>query len=198
MPEIDGDHLKEDYYAFTWGDALFVVIDPFWYTMKKPYTGTMGGEKNDEVVGNRWDWTLGDQQYLWLKHTLESSTAKFKFVFAHHATGGTDDYIRGGARGAKYCEWGGYDPTTNTYEFADPPSGMGHADPPALRAQQRDGLLPRPRSRLRQGDARRRRLPGGPASRRAPPTARALPTIRATTPAPTAVWSTTRVTCASR
>ena len=117
VTEIDGDHLKGDYYAFEWGDALFVVIDPFWYTMKKPFAGTMGGEKNDEVVGNRWDWTLGDQQYHWLKQTLESSTAKFKFVFAHQATGGTDDYIRAGALGAKYCEWGGYNVDGTTWAF---------------------------------------------------------------------------------
>jgi len=117
VTQIDGDHLKENYYAFTWGDALFAVIDPFWYTMTKPYTGTMGGEKSDETVGNRWDWTLGDQQYGWLKQTLESSTAKFKFVFAHHATGGMDDYIRGGANGAKFCEWGGFNPDGATWAF---------------------------------------------------------------------------------
>jgi hypothetical protein len=117
VPEIDGDHLKEDYYAFAWGDALFVVIDPFWYTMKKPYGGATGGEKEDETVGNRWDWTLGTQQYQWLKQTLESSDAKFKFVFAHQATGGLDDYIRGGALGAKFCEWGGYDPDGVTWSF---------------------------------------------------------------------------------
>jgi hypothetical protein len=117
LPELDGDHLREDYYAFEWGNALFVIIDPFWYTMKKPFSGSMGGEKNDEVVGNRWDWTLGNQQYQWLKQTLESSTAKFKFVFAHHMTGGSSDYVRAGALGAKYCEWGGYDTDGVTWSF---------------------------------------------------------------------------------
>ena len=118
VTEIDDDHLKEDYYAFEWGNALFVVIDPYWYTMKKPFTGSLGGEKDDEVVGNRWDWTLGDQQYDWLKQTLESSTATFKFVFSHQATGGTDNYVRAGAIGAKYCEWGGYDTDGTTWAFA--------------------------------------------------------------------------------
>jgi hypothetical protein len=117
VTEIDGDHLKEDYYAFTWGDALFVVIDPFWYTMKKPYASTLGGEKQESIIGDRWDWTLGDQQYQWLKQVLESSPATFKFVFAHQATGGLDDYIRGGALGAKYCEWGGYDANGVTWAF---------------------------------------------------------------------------------
>jgi hypothetical protein len=32
VSQLDGDHLREDYYAFEWGRALFVVIDPFWYT----------------------------------------------------------------------------------------------------------------------------------------------------------------------
>jgi hypothetical protein len=35
-----GDQYREDYYAWTWGDALFVVFDPFQYTMQNPY-GTM-------------------------------------------------------------------------------------------------------------------------------------------------------------
>ena len=27
---------RDGYYAWTWGDALFVVLDPFWYTTSKP------------------------------------------------------------------------------------------------------------------------------------------------------------------
>jgi hypothetical protein len=38
-----GDQYREDYYAWTWGDALFVVIDPFQYTMNLPYSPTAGG-----------------------------------------------------------------------------------------------------------------------------------------------------------
>lgn len=115
---IDGDHLREDYYAFTWGAALFVVLDPFWYTTVKPFAGTTGGEKLEPVTGNRWDWTLGAEQYQWLERTLETSTATFKFVFSHHASGGgVADYMRGGAEGARYCEWGGYDTDAATWGF---------------------------------------------------------------------------------
>ena len=117
LPQLDGDHLRGDYYAFEWGNALFVAIDPYAYTMKKPFAGTLGGEKNDETVGDRWDWTLGRKQYLWLKQTLENSQAAHKFVFAHHMTGGIDDYVRGGALGAKYGEWGGYDIDGVTWGF---------------------------------------------------------------------------------
>ncbi len=42
-----GDQLKEDYYAWTWGDALFVVINPYWYTVTKPYVSDPGGGESD-------------------------------------------------------------------------------------------------------------------------------------------------------
>jgi hypothetical protein len=68
-----------------------------------------GGEGQDgEVSGDRWDWTLGIEQYLWFKETLETSTAKYKFVFSHHVTGGSTPYGRGGIGAAPYFEWGGY------------------------------------------------------------------------------------------
>lgn len=84
----------ENYYAFTWGDALYVSIDPYRYTTADPYN-TDGG----------WDWTLGKTQYDWFKKTLETSSAKYKFVFSHHAIGN----FRGGAEIATLYEWGGYD-----------------------------------------------------------------------------------------
>jgi hypothetical protein len=62
--------LRENYYAWEWGDALFVVLDPYWYTTFDPNAG------NDF-----WGWTIGDTQYFWLKETLENSQAKYKFVF---------------------------------------------------------------------------------------------------------------------
>ena len=114
---VSGDHLRGDYYAFEWGDALFVAIEPYWYTMRKPYPGTIGWDKDDEAVGTRWDWTLGRQQYLWLRQTLQASSATYKFVFAHQLAGGIDEYGRGGARGARYCEWGGYDIDGTTWGF---------------------------------------------------------------------------------
>jgi hypothetical protein len=114
---IDGDHLHEDYYAWTWGDALFVVIDPFWYTSSKPFIGNTGGGEPGSSDGDRWHWTVGDTQYNWLKQTLENSNAKYKFLFMHQPTGGTDDYIRGGAAAGTYCEWGGYNENGTTWGF---------------------------------------------------------------------------------
>jgi len=110
-PEIHGDHLKEDYFAFEWGCALFVALDPYWYTTVKPFVGRLGGENTDDDTppADRWRWTLGRDQYTWLKQTLEQSSAKYKFVFAHQVTGGGGlqaDYGRGGEKASHDFEWG--------------------------------------------------------------------------------------------
>jgi hypothetical protein len=110
LPEaIGGDTFREDYYAWEWGDALFVVLDPFHYSKTWPSEGdSYGGEGQDgEPGGDRWDWTLGIEQYLWLKEVLETSDATYKFVFSHHVAGGATPYGRGGIEAAPYFEWGG-------------------------------------------------------------------------------------------
>jgi hypothetical protein len=106
---------QENYYAFEWGDALFVVLDPFWNTTRCPH-GTYGS-------GDRWDWTLGAEQYNWLAATLADSNAAYKFVFAHHVTGGMTTYGRGGIEAARHAlgrvgsyEWGG-ESRNGTWEF---------------------------------------------------------------------------------
>lgn len=88
--------LLQDYHAWTWGDALFVVLDPFWFTQKQR------GQRDG------WRHTLGTAQYQWLKHTLESNRAPFTFVFIHHLVGGADDQCRGGAEAVSFFEWGGH------------------------------------------------------------------------------------------
>lgn len=90
--------LLEDYYAWQWGDALFVVLDPFWFAQKQ-----RGRQDN-------WKRTLGEQQYLWLKQTLERSKARVRFVFIHHLVGGGTPEGRGGAEAAPLFEWGGKNP----------------------------------------------------------------------------------------
>jgi hypothetical protein len=126
--EIGGDYNREDYYAWTWGDALFVVLDPFHYSMTWPndYGEGYGGEGQDgEVSGDRWDWTLGIEQYLWLKDILESSDATYKFVFSHHVTGGSTPYGRGGISAAPYFEWGGMNADGTWGWDTERPSGEG-------------------------------------------------------------------------
>jgi hypothetical protein len=92
---------RQDYYAWEWGDALFVVLDPYWYTTTKP-GGTADG----------WAWTLGETQYRWLEQTLQRSNATYKFVFAHQLVGG-DSQGRGGTEFASLYEWGGKNPDGN-------------------------------------------------------------------------------------
>ena len=125
---ISGNHLKEDYYAWQWGDALFVVIDPFWYSTQKPFIGNIGGGEGLETgTGDRWDWTLGQDQFNWLKQTIQNSTAKYKFVFSHQIVGGNDsqDYGRGGAWAANLFEWGGYNSDGTTWGFDTERPGWG-------------------------------------------------------------------------
>lgn len=87
-----------NYFAWTWGDALFVVIDPYWESPVCVDNPFYGGVKRS----NLWDITHGDTQYQWLKTTLEQSKARYKFVFAHHVMGTG----RGGIELAKSYEWG--------------------------------------------------------------------------------------------
>lgn len=86
----------QNYYAWEWGDALFIVLDPYWFTPAQRGN-----------ISDQWNPTLGEAQYRWLKTTLESSPAKWKFVFIHQLIGGFDKNGRGGVEVAKLYEWGG-------------------------------------------------------------------------------------------
>jgi hypothetical protein len=100
---------RENYYSWTWGDALFVVIDPYEFTSPKPT--------------DSWGFTLGKEQYDWLKSTLEGSSAKYKFVFAHQIVGG-DKEGRGGAEMVNYGEMGGLN-SDGSYGFDTHREGWG-------------------------------------------------------------------------
>ena len=90
----EGAGMLEDYYAFEWGSALFVVLDPFWFTRERK-------------ASDNWSMTLGEAQYRWLTKTLATSKAPFKFVFLHHLVGGLGKDVRGGVKPAPFMEWGG-------------------------------------------------------------------------------------------
>jgi len=100
--------LLRNYFAWTWGDALFVTIDPYWSSPVVVNGHFYGGPKTTD----KWLITHGDTQYQWLKQTLEQSTAKWKFVFAHHVLGTS----RGGLKVADLYEWGGYN-SEEVWEF---------------------------------------------------------------------------------
>ena len=117
---VPGIGLLGDYFAFEWGDALFVSLDPYWHSTRViEHIGGMGAgmgsnppwneivdeyDSLTEPTGDLWDATIGDAQYAWLKTTLEESNAGYKFVFTHHVLGTG----RGGIERATKYEWGGY------------------------------------------------------------------------------------------
>lgn len=93
-----GGSPAQDYYAFTWGDATFVVLNVMTYT---PTAHLLTGV--DEFAD---DWTLGEAQLAWLEKTLSEATTKWKFTFIHHTVGGAGPnfanaaYGRGGGQAA--------------------------------------------------------------------------------------------------
>ncbi|MEI8272823.1 MAG: metallophosphoesterase [Paludibacter sp.] len=99
--KVDHVGFLKDYYAFDWGDALFVVIDPYWHSDKA--VDNVAGKKMKKQ-NEPWAMTLGLQQYNWFKTILDKSKARYKFVFCHHVLGSG----RGGIENAKLYEWGGY------------------------------------------------------------------------------------------
>ena len=112
--EIPGVGLPRDYYSWTWGDALFITLDPYWHSKNAVDNvagvaddkGNKGGGAGSGKTSNLWTIGIGDEQYAWLKRTLETSKAKYKFVFAHHVLGTG----RGGVEVSTNYEWGGQDP----------------------------------------------------------------------------------------
>lgn len=84
------------WYAYDWGDATFIILDPFVATTRK--------SRGDE---DGWNWTLGREQFDWFAKTLKNSKSKFKFVFIHHLVGGFGGAeARGGVEAADRFEWG--------------------------------------------------------------------------------------------
>ena len=107
--------LLRDYYAWTWGDALFVVMDNYWHSPVQVDHDT-GAQRDARQERNRdlWQVSIGDAQYRWLAETLARSDAAYKFVFAHHVLGTG----RGGVELADQYEWGGKDRRGND-QFAE-------------------------------------------------------------------------------
>lgn len=88
--------IPRNYFAWKWGDALFIALDPYAFTTAKP-----------SATSTSWAWTLGKEQYDWLTRTLESNTSRYTFVFLHHLVGGQGFEARGGAEASRFFEWGG-------------------------------------------------------------------------------------------
>ena len=102
---------RASWYAWTWGDAQFIVLDPYW---NSPAQASKDG----------WNLTLGERQYRWLATTLAASKATWKFVFLHNLVGGLDGQMRGGIEAAPFFEWGGRD-ADGSYAFDTKRPGWG-------------------------------------------------------------------------
>ena len=108
---LEGVGHPQNYYAWEWGDALFIVLDPFRHTAP--------GQRRRK--SDNWGRTLGVAQYRWLESTLERSTVRLRFVFIHHLVGGLGRNARGGVEAAGLYEWGGGDPDgTETFRMHRP------------------------------------------------------------------------------
>ncbi len=97
----------EDYYAFTWGDALYVMLNIQTYSIPSDpsrFPSLMSDVNRIE------EWTLGEKQMSWFETTLKNATERFRFVCMHHPGGGNagdplnTGYGRGGARAANTGE----------------------------------------------------------------------------------------------
>jgi hypothetical protein len=77
------------------------VIDPYWHS-PQTVDNQFGVDREEKKNRDLWNVTLGEAQYQWFKRTLETSTARYKFVFAHHVNGTG----RGGIELAYTYEWG--------------------------------------------------------------------------------------------
>ena len=100
LPETypEGGSKQGDYYGFTWGNTLNIVLNVTGYTLNEH---TLGSK-----IGKADDWTLGENQKQWLYKQLSESDKKWKFIYIHHTVGGKagDDlntrYGRGGGQAA--------------------------------------------------------------------------------------------------
>ena len=131
--------------------------------MNLPYTPAAGELSDDSMTGDQWSWTLGLQQYNWLKQTLQNSDAKYKFVFSHNMLGGIPAG-RSAGPGRATCAAGRKPPATSSGAARTPTArrgsphidrrrGWDKTDPAALRGERRQRLLPRSRSRVRLREA---------------------------------------------
>ena len=91
-----GGSATKNYFAWSWGDLLCIIVDPHSYSSTRPLKPE--------------SWTLGAEQLAWLETVLERSDHKWKILFQHHLVGGSplpaamygaekpyDNYGRGGA-----------------------------------------------------------------------------------------------------
>jgi hypothetical protein len=81
---MDADY-NQGYFAFEWGDALFVVMDAIKY------------KDIAKIESSAARFHIGEAQLYWLTTVLQNSPQRWKFIFVHHLFGGGNTYGRGGS-----------------------------------------------------------------------------------------------------
>lgn len=96
-----GGSERQDYYAFSWGDALYIILNVQTYSLPSDpdHLPSLMADVNQIS-----EWTLGDKQMAWFEQTLKNATERYRFVCIHHTAGGNagdalnTNYGRGGPR----------------------------------------------------------------------------------------------------
>jgi hypothetical protein len=120
-----------NYYAWEWGDALFVVLDPYNNTVSNP----------NQTPADNWRWSLGKAQYDWLKATLQNSRARFKF--SSPPPGRRGRFGPRWRRGCRSLRMGRQERRRHG-RFCGEAGGLGPADSPTAARQQGHRRLPWP------------------------------------------------------
>ncbi len=142
LPAIGGDQLREDYYSWTWGDALFVVLDPFQYTMQSPTersrakavttrkaaTNGTGRSAANNTIGSK-----TRSRAATPNSSLSSPITSPAVSSSVSGAAGTPGYVRGGSNAAPYFEWGGLN--------ADGTPGLRSSTVPAGAASRSNELM---------------------------------------------------------
>ena len=116
-PNLPNGGFLENYYSWTWGDALYVVLDDYWYVRN-----VSTPEDPEMLATEAWNCTFGYDQFMWLKKVLSTSNTTFKFIFHHHQ----NCVGRGATELANRFEWGGYDNTGRFWAFDQYRPGWGN------------------------------------------------------------------------
>ena len=66
------------YGSISYGDALFVFLDPYPYSPEVPLNPSASTIR----------WSLGSSQVQWLRNVLENATEKYVFIFSHQTLAG--------------------------------------------------------------------------------------------------------------
>ena len=158
--------LRKDYCAWTWGDALFVILDNYWHSPAQVDSGFHEEEAAAATAAAAKTATGGRSRSATRSINgssarSEQSKAKYKFVFAHHVMGSG----RGGVDECDLYEWGGQQ-QTRRLGIRRAAARLGIARASTHGQARRHDFFPGPRPSFLPAGARRHHLSGSADARR--------------------------------